>query len=830
MNRGTVSNPSDQSRAATETSTEASVLQYVVDNLPYLIFWKNRESVYLGCNKGFAALDGRSDPKEMIGRTDFDMVWRDLAPAYRAGDIETMERGVPILHKEETSPDGQGGEMVILTSKVPLRNQAGEVVGLLGMIVDITERKRLELALQKAKEEAEQAARARSEFIANVTHELRTPLTLILGPVVEALGDASLDAKTRSLLERVQRNGFRLYNLVNDVLDVSKAEAGKTLARREQLDVMQVLRDVVADMQPLAAARGLELELRGESEFRAALDVRLFERIVLNLVGNGLKFTAPGGWVRIEVVRDAERFRVDVSDNGEGIDETTQARLFEKFVQGDGSATRKHEGTGLGLALVKHFSETLGGRVWVKSSPGQGATFSVELPIASAESVTVTRARDPEASEDVLGTRGFQQRAAGATTESRRISLAPDSSGPRPRVLVAEDNDDLRAYVVETLSSDFEPVGAANGAEAWKLLQQQRFDLVVSDVMMPLLDGIELTKKIKEHEFLSSLPVILLSARGGNEAASSGLDSGADDYLPKPFAANELRARTRAAYRMKRMQEQLREQSRAAGVAEVATGIVHNVGNVLNSVGISAGLLQSSLENSALRLLEKLAAALSAQSAQGAPPSPEKLASSLSLLAGRLAEEREEQLTESKSIIECVAHVREIVTSQQGLTRGFVAREATDPNAVLEQALTLSMSLLRKASIELEREHEPLPVLWIDPHILLQVFINVLNNARQALANTPLEKRLIRLRTRRVGDTVEVAISDNGEGIEPKNLKRIFQQGFTTKPQGQGFGLHMSTLNLRVLGGTISAESGGIGAGATFTLRLPVESGARAAE
>jgi two-component system, sensor histidine kinase ChiS len=840
---------SERPNPAALDAAEKRILQYVVDNIPYLIFWKDAESRYLGCNKNFAALDGRADPRELVGRSDADMVWKDQAETYRAGDVATMQAGVPILNQEEVSPDGKGGEMVILTSKVPLRDDSGAVNGLLGIIVDITERKRLELDLKRAKEEAEQAVRARNEFIANVTHELRTPLTLILGPVVEALGDPSLSAAMRRLLERVQRNGFRLYNLVNDVLDLSKAEAGQTRASRERTDVRSVLAALLADMQPLAQARGLTLELSSdEAELPVMLDVKLFERIVLNLVGNALKFTAQNGWVRVSLAREATTFRVDVADNGAGIDAATQARLFQKFVQADGSATRKHEGTGLGLALVKHFTDALGGSVAVSSEVGKGATFSVTLPLDAAR----TGPEEPaaEAADTALGTRAFQRQVAAATRVSRPPSLsppatrfshppslAPDASGPKPRVLLVEDNADLRAYMSETLKSDFSTVGVSNGKEAWELLQSQRFDVVCSDVMMPVLDGISLTRRIKEHPVLSSLPVILLSARGGSDAAASGLDAGADDYVPKPFAANELRARVRAAYRMKRLQEQLREQSRAAGIAEVATGIVHNVGNVLNSVGISAGLVRDCAENSAVALLTRLAASLNTPEAQADlarffqhDPAGKSFSKALAVVSERLVAERETQVEECNAITECIAHVREIVSSQQGLTRGTFAREATDVNGVLDKALLLTTSLMRGASVEIERDFQILPVLWIDPHILLQSFINVLNNARQALAGNPPDRRKLTLLTRVNAGQVEISFVDNGEGIAPRHLQRIFHQGFTTRPQGLGFGLHMSSMNLRTIGGSIRAHSDGPGAGATFVISLPVETQASAAE
>ncbi|MET0414312.1 MAG: PAS domain-containing sensor histidine kinase, partial [Polyangiaceae bacterium] len=308
------------SRPGTPASSAASVLQYVVDNIPYQIFWKDRQSVYLGCNKNFAALDGKGDPRELIGRTDFDMAWKEHAHLYRAGDLETMTRGESILDKEERSIDPAGNETIILTSKVPLRNAAGDVTGLLGIIVDITARKRLELELQRAKEDADRAGQAKSDFIANVSHELRTPLTLILGPLGRVLSDASLSDSSRRSLESARRNGARLYDLVNDVLDFSKAQAARLVAQPEPVELVRVIRELVEDVRPQAELRGLELGVECAFEsLDALLDPKLLERMLLNLLVNALKFTPEGGHVRVRVAVGDDVLRLTVEDDGIGI-------------------------------------------------------------------------------------------------------------------------------------------------------------------------------------------------------------------------------------------------------------------------------------------------------------------------------------------------------------------------------------------------------------------------------------------------------------------------------------------------------------------------------
>jgi PAS domain S-box-containing protein len=372
---------SDTTASATNPiSRDAEILQYVVDNIPYLIFWKDRASVYLGCNKNFAALDGKSDPRQLIGRTDFDMAWKEHAHLYRQGDLATMAAGAAILDQEEASIGPDGEETVILTSKVPLRNSTGEVTGLLGIIVDITARKRLEVALQRAKEQADRAGQAKTDFVANVTHELRTPLTLVLGPLSRVLQDSGLSSGSRRLLESAQRNGFRLHNFVNDVLDFSKAEAKKLVAHPEPVELVTELRTLVDDLMLQAELAQLELRMTSEVErLDVMLDPKLLERIILNLVSNAIKFTAPGGWVRVHLMAPKGEVRIAVADSGMGIPHEALEHLFQKFTQIDNSSTRRHEGTGLGLALVRHFSEALGGRVEVDSEVGKGSGIQAHL-------------------------------------------------------------------------------------------------------------------------------------------------------------------------------------------------------------------------------------------------------------------------------------------------------------------------------------------------------------------------------------------------------------------------------------------------------------------
>jgi PAS domain S-box-containing protein len=541
----TLPSPNEELSAEQSLARERAILQYVVDNVPYSIFWKDKDSRYLGCNKNFAALDGRSDPRDLVGKNDFDMAWREHAEDYRRFDRETMARGVPLLNLEEITHDDQGRELVILTSKVPLRNELDEVIGLLGIIVDITARKQIETELQHAKEQAERANRIKGEFLANISHELRTPLTLVASPLESLLaGDAGvLPRAAVQQIERAHRNTARLVGMVNDLLDFSRLEAGKQLVTPEQTDVGQLVGLIVHDAEPLAAARGLSLVFENRLiDDELSLDRGMFEKLLMNLLGNALKFTPRGGSVRVVLRPLGSEFELSVSDTGIGVDAADHERIFERFAQADSSTTRRYGGTGLGLALVKEFSELMGGSVGVESEVGKGSRFFVRL------------SRQADGARAGTGPVRPTERFAWSSADPIPAdTLPPDlerNDEQLPRVLLAEDNPEMRCYLRQLLASRYRVTAVESGREVLEVARRELPDVILSDVMMPGLDGLTLVEIIKSDEALQHIPVILLTARAGKDAAVSALEAGADDYISKPFSPAELRARVRAAYRL----------------------------------------------------------------------------------------------------------------------------------------------------------------------------------------------------------------------------------------------------------------------------------------
>ncbi|RKH01981.1 ATP-binding protein [Corallococcus carmarthensis] len=414
---------------------------------------------------------------------------------------------------------------------------------------------------------------AKTAFFSNVSHEFRTPLTLMLGPVEDLLAGVrgALPEAAHGELQVVHRNALRLLKLVNALLDFSRIEAGRAQATVEATDLSALTRDIASAFRSAVERGGMQLvvdaEPLGEPVF---VDREMWEKIVLNLVSNAFKFTHAGE-IRVELRREDGFARLSVRDTGIGIPESELGKVFQRFHRVKEARGRTHEGSGIGLALVHDLAKLHGGAVEVKSVEGQGSTFFVRVPFGRgfAMGLPVLEAERPPANP--IRVEAFVEEAlrwsVDPSEEPVPVPAAPpgtpapvEETGPRPRILLADDNADMRDYVRRLLSRRYDVTAVANGAEALRSARESRPDLVLSDVMMPVMDGIQLVQQLRADEALRTLPVILLSARAGEEATASGLELGADDYLTKPFAAKELLARVQAQLTMAAMRLRAAEQ------------------------------------------------------------------------------------------------------------------------------------------------------------------------------------------------------------------------------------------------------------------------------
>lgn len=399
------------------------------------------------------------------------------------------------------------------------------------------------MALEAERRRAEALAeldRAKTAFFTNVSHEFRTPLTLMLAPLDDLLSDPGTAADQRSLLDTARSNGRRMLKLVNSLLQFARLEGGTGGTTPAPVDVAKLTANLVAQFRSSFESAGLDLELDMTGPGAPVyLDAEMWETVVLNLLSNALKYTAQGRvGVRLDY-RDG-RLRLEVSDTGVGIPDTELERVFDRFFRSSLDSARSAEGSGIGLALSRELVELSGGSVTVGSSVGQGSTFTVEVP---AEVVAAGGASGLDGRAQGRSASMFVEEA-GRWQPARPAASGPDpTDGSKPTVLVVDDNSDMRAYLQRTLSTRFNVTTAANGLQALDALRARRPAAVVSDIMMPKLDGLGLTRAIRADPELAGVPVLLLSARAGTEATVEGLEHGADDYLVKPFSSPELVSR-----------------------------------------------------------------------------------------------------------------------------------------------------------------------------------------------------------------------------------------------------------------------------------------------
>ena len=410
---------------------------------------------------------------------------------------------------------------------------------------------------------------AKTDFFTNVSHEFRTPLTLLLGPAEDALSDdaESLAGRQRDRVEVILRNGQRLLKLVNTLLDFSRLESGRVEARFEPVDLGHHTRELASMFETAAERLGLSLTLDVQPLPEPVyVDRDLWAKVVLNLLSNALKFTFEGGiTVRVTPVPGAAQ--VSVTDTGTGIPEHELDHLFERFHRVSGARSRSHEGSGIGLALVSELVALHGGGVSVSSVTGQGSTFEVTVPFGHAH-LPDDQVAEPRAAPSTAVTAAAEGFLAETThwldPDPADLSVpAGDTGGGRPRILVVDDNADIREYVSGLLSPDYAVQTAVDGLDGLKQARALPPDLVLTDVMMPRMDGFELLSALQADPATVGVPVVMLSARAGEEGTLQGLDAGADDYLVKPFTARELLARVRSNLELDRARRTRRQLERS---------------------------------------------------------------------------------------------------------------------------------------------------------------------------------------------------------------------------------------------------------------------------
>jgi PAS domain S-box-containing protein len=771
--------------------------------------------------------------------------------------------------------------------------------------------------------------RAKTVFFSNVSHEFRTPLTLLLSPLEEALVDPELPARAHEHLRLVHRNALRLLKLVNSLLDFARVEAGRVQAKYESVDLAAVTRDLASTFRSAIEHAGLRFEVDCELDQRVYVDREMWEQIVLNLLSNALKFTFAGR-IGVRLRGDGANVVLEVTDTGVGIPAKELPRLFERFHRIEGSQGRSHEGSGIGLALVQELARLHGGAVDVESTPGRGTTFRVALPTGDAhlpqEQLTLSRVRPWSAAriesfrEEAMG---WAQAGEAASAPEPPVAnggqvSAATAGGRRPLVLLADDNADMRQYVRRLLESEHELVSVGDGEAALQAARERRPDLVITDVMMPKLDGFGLLRALRADPDLATIPVILLSARAGPEATADGLAAGADDYLLKPFSARELLARVSGTLTLSQLRKESAEQLRISeerfravqdtspdgftvleAIRDVRGAVIDFQWTYVNSTAARMGgherewllgkrlldvhpgnrdeglfdryvqVLESGTPwigeilytSDGIHLFVRLAVArvgdgvaisavdLSARwRAEEALKDADRqkdeflamlahelrnplapIGNAVELLIRTLPNEEHAQAAlrmARRQVLQLTRLVDDLLDVSR-ITQGRIElkRQPLEVSNVIAQAVEAVEPLLRDKDHRISftsAGSQPLRVN-ADPARLMQCIVNVLSNS---IKYTDAGGE-IRVASRLQGSHVVIEVTDNGMGMAPELLPRVFElfvqgdRALDRSQGGLGVGLAVVRRLIEMHEGSVAARSGGPGKGSTFEISLP---------
>jgi len=587
-------------------------------------------------------------------------------------------------------------------------------------------------------------AENRTRFFHNISHELRTPLTLIIGPTEQLLSESNGPGERPALLT-IRNNAYRLLRLIDDLLAMAKSGRSELELNTKVFDLALLAKRVVDNASFAAAAGGRTLQFEGPtSNAFVKGDSHHLEMAVTNLVGNALKYTRPGDEIVVSCHRAGQDVTLRVTDNGPGMDEATVGKIFERFVQG----TSTEGGVGIGLSLVREIVSLHRGTVDVESEVGDGSSFWFSIP-----------------STDPRDDMGWEDESDVQTTISFGLSDAPMAMtsslpfGDRDHtILVVDDEDQVRAFVESLLSKRFKVVTAVDGVDALEKCREIVPDLVLSDVMMPRLNGTDLVRELKGDANLLDIPVVLMTAKGDADSEAEAILAGADDYIHKPFHPRVMVARIELHIRLKLLSRALAQQENAAVLGTLTAGILHEINNPANAIKQMGHLVS---ETAKPVLLQQARAVI----VDG---------------AARIL-----SLTEAMR-----THVR---PGRDDGQQPFAIRESLDA----------SIRLLKAAHAEnyaISLDCDETALAFGRAGEVNSVFLNVMDNAQKSGATT----MCIRVEAD-VGQSVRIYFQDNGPGVPAEVRKKIFSPFFTTREQGKGtgLGLYMGRQLIERSGGTL---------------------------
>jgi len=521
LTRGRGDETLEDDQENSETARNLIYTKTLLENIPDNVYFKDKDSRFLMVSKTFIERFGKGDASSILGKSDFDIFTEEHArPAFEA-EQHIIKTGEPVINLSEKETKRDGTVSWGLTTKIPVRNESGEIIGTLGVTKDITPLKETELALSRARDAALEASRSKSEFLANMSHEIRTPMNGVIG-MTGLLLDTELSPVQRDFAETIRSSADSLLTIINDILDFSKIEAGKLAFETLDFDLVETVEGALDMFAERARQKGIELACSVPADLPRRLrgDPGRLRQVITNLMGNALKFTEKGEVV-VRVTKESETdthavIGFSVKDTGVGIPAEVKSRLFQAFSQADSTTTRRFGGTGLGLAISKQLVEMMGGQIGVNSELGKGSTFWFHVRLEKQ-----TGAEEP----------------APAFYLHDIFDL---------RVLVVDDNATNRQILRHQLYAwKMQKGSAANGYEALDLLREaaeekKPYDLALLDMQMPEMDGMTLARAIKADPLISATRIIILTSMGYMHSQEELRAAGVDAYLIKPVKQSRL--------------------------------------------------------------------------------------------------------------------------------------------------------------------------------------------------------------------------------------------------------------------------------------------------
>ena len=770
---------------------------------------------------------------EVEGKPFWTTFWWQVSPEINSvlrDSIRRAAQGEFVRWDTEIYGRAGGTETIIIdASLMPVKDVHGKVVFITAEGRDITEKKGYEREIAKKNQDLQALlARVRdldeikTQFFANVSHELRTPLQLIIGPADRlSKNDAAMNAEQRQESARViARNARMLLKHVNDLLDISKFEAGKLKIELKDTDIASLVRLTASHFDVLAADRKIAFRVEAPAGTVSAVDSEKIQRVVMNLLSNAFKFVPDGGAVHAKLQASAGELRVSVEDSGPEIEPELRQAIFERFRQGEGGMNRQFGGTGLGLAIAKEFVEMHQGTIEVHDSALGGACFQMMLPLHRLSPSPAGLPASTDHLERAV-VEGFIEELRPAPKRRDQKKSKGRVQNPKPTVLVVEDNPEMNQFLVESLDGDYHVVTAFDGQEGFEKALKSNPALIVTDIMMPRVSGVEMIAQVRKCLELAEVPILLLSAKADEELKIKLLDEGAQDFVAKPFSEKDLLVRvknlveltkTKERHRtlLKSMQEAKQELARAnAELAKTNEELEQRVEK--RTASLRDAIAQ--MEEFSYTVSHDLRAPL-----RGMQAYSEVLLEECSEILAAKPEAIEYLKRIGENAVRLDKMVRDVLTFSR-IARSELCLERVSVDKLVRELVEHYPAMQPpKAEIHID----PLAEVLGHETSLTQALSNLLTNAVKFVPPGTIPR--IRIWTEMRNSDVRIWIEDNGIGIDPRLHHRLFRMFDRVHPdlpyEGTGVGLAVVRKAAERMNGHAGVESDGTN-GSRFWIQLP---------